>query len=179
MVNVPLTNESPWLQSFSLPPHFSSEYPGMCAFFVSLLYTVSFLTECVCVLRNFVHGDVTCPGRPTGWTIGVTSSCYTPTPTPLGGQSYVKLSTQWGGHVTAHCPPSGMANITKHCPPSGMDGESNGENVGENLNHSFGVNDVTPSSKSTWPKGRGPSGILQEKKGTEHTTAARVITQKV
>ena len=39
-------------------------------------------------------------------------------------------------HVTAHCPPSGMANVTKHCPPSGMDGESNGENVGENLNHS-------------------------------------------
>ena len=93
---------------FFSPASFLIEYPGMCAFFVSLLYTVSFLTECVCVLRNFVHGDVTCPGRPTGWTIDVTISCYTPTPTPQDGQSYVKLSTQWGGHVTAHCPPSGM-----------------------------------------------------------------------
>ena len=95
------------------------------------------LFECVCVLRNFVHGAVTCPGRPTGWTIDVTISCYTPTPTPQDGQSYVKLSTQWGGHVTAHCPPSGMANVTEHCPPSGMDGESNGENVGENVIHSL------------------------------------------
>ncbi len=29
-----------------------------------------------------------------------------------------------------------VANVTKHCPPSGMDGESNGENVGENVIHS-------------------------------------------
>jgi hypothetical protein len=29
-----------------------------------------------------------------------------------------------------------MANVTKHCPPYGMDGESNGENVGENVIHS-------------------------------------------
>ena len=56
--------------------------------FQSFLCPASFLIECVCVLRNFVHGAVTCPGRPTGWTIDVTISCYTPTPTPLGGQSY-------------------------------------------------------------------------------------------
>ena len=87
-------------------------------------------------VTEFVHGAFTFSVRTTGWTIDVTISCYTPTPTPLGGQSYVKLSTQWGGHVTTHCPPSGMANVTKNCPPSGMDGESNGENVGENLNHS-------------------------------------------
>jgi hypothetical protein len=29
---------------------------------------------------------------------------------PLGGQSYVKLSTRWGGHVTAHCPPNFTGN---------------------------------------------------------------------
>ena len=124
---------------FFSPASFLIEYSRDVCLFCVPLYIVSFLTECVCVLRNFVHGAVTCPGRPTGWTIDVTILCYTPTPTPLGGQSYVKLSTQWGGHVTAHCPPSGMANVTKHCPPSGMDGESNGENVGENLNHSYGA----------------------------------------
>ena len=40
-----------------------------------------------------------------------------------------------------------MANVTKHCPPSGMDGESNGENVGENLNHSQAG---YPPSRSPW-----------------------------
>ena len=116
---------------------------------------------------DFVHAAVTCPGRPTGWTIHVTISCYTPTPTPLGGQKNVKLSTQWGGHVTAHCPPSGMANVTKHCPPSGMDGESNGENVGENLNHSNEIKVVTLPST-------GPSRIRA--RGCSHPSQAGVLS---
>jgi hypothetical protein len=67
-------------------------------------------------------GFFVAPFCPSHWVDKVTVA---PTPTQLGGQSYVQLSTQWGGHVTAHCP------------PSGMDGESNGENVGENVIHSW------------------------------------------
>ena len=43
-----------------------------------------------------------------------------------------------------------MANVTKHCPPSGMDGESNGENVGENVIHSTNAIGTSLSLASTF-----------------------------